>query len=197
MMTKEEFRISMRKERNILTRDIHMTLSGAIQSRLFQLEEYRNSSLVFIYVSIKKEVDTRKIIDKMLSEGKLVFVPRAEGKHMNFYQLKDMKDLVTSKFGILEPDNSCQYPYIKKDYEAIAGVRLMLIPGLAFDSYGNRIGYGAGYYDRYLTTYSEDSFVKIGLCFGFQVFDEIVYDTYDVKLDRIITPSRVIECNNN
>lgn len=197
MSTKEEFRSLIRKERNSLTRDIQTTLSSAIQAKFFQLEEYKNSSLVFIYVSVKKEVNTLNMIDRILADGKLLFVPRAEGKYMNFYQIEDLNSLVISKFGISEPDLSHQVPYTKEAFETVPGIRLMVLPGLAFDTSGNRIGYGAGYYDKYLNSHTEDGFVKIALSYGFQIFDELSNDNYDVKVDKIITPARIIDCSNN
>ena len=71
----------------------------------------------------------------------------------------------------------------------------MLLPGLAFDKYGNRIGYGAGYYDRYLGAYSINNWIKIALAYDFQIMDRLNVNEYDIRTDYIVTDKRVISCN--
>lgn len=199
-MTKEELRIHMKNKRNSLTPQEFLHQNTEIRNRLFASEEYRSCKLLFTYLSFGSEVDTWEIVKTALSgnsgDKKRVFLPRVEGKLMNFYEVTDLNSLKKSKFGVPEPDESHQQPFdlSGKGMEASAE-RLMLLPGLAFDPAGNRVGYGAGYYDRYLMGKNKDAFCKLALAYDFQMIDQIQAESFDVKVDSIITPQRSINCN--
>jgi 5-formyltetrahydrofolate cyclo-ligase len=194
-MTKNEIRLKLKEQRNKLTSKERDSLGTAISNRLFQTDAYINCNMIFPYLSFRSEVDTRDIIRRSVKEGKEVFIPRVEDKDMNFYKVQNLEGLILSKFGISEPPkeeiNRYKEPWICDN----SYPKLMLLPGLAFDRYGNRIGYGAGYYDRYLSAFSLTHFYKIGLVYDFQVIDRIPANEFDIKADAILTPSGLIYCN--
>lgn len=196
-MTKEQIRIDMKNERNAFSKEERSFQNSEIAKKLYEMDQYRKCTDLFTYVSFQSEVDTREIITDAFLGNKRVFAPRVEGRDMNFYEINDFYSLIPSKFGVPEPKPG--KPYVstndinsndKNDRE----IRLMLLPGLAFDPEGNRIGYGAGYYDRYLARFSKDYFLKIALAYDFQILKQVNGTEYDVKADMIITPNQIIKC---
>ncbi len=172
-------------------------LSLAICEKLYHTKEYLACNSLFTYVSFQAEVSTMELIANSLANGKKVYVPRVEKKEMEFYQIESLDGLIRSKFGILEPVPDPETRY----QSSITGTgekekKLMILPGLAFDKKGNRIGYGGGYYDKYLSTYRKDEFYKVALAYDFQIIEDIPTKEYDQKVDEVITPSKIIECSN-
>lgn len=192
-MIKEEIRVNMKAVRNSLTKEEQQALSTAIRCKLFFLEIFHNCTQLFTYIAFQSEVETAEIISEAYIRKKEVFIPRVEDKELNFYKITGTETLSVSRYGIPEPDKSHQIPYhaLAVDKQN----RLMLLPGLAFDRRGNRVGYGAGYYDRYLRSHCTDGFIKAALAYEFQVLDSIEADYYDVKADILITPKEVIYCS--
>lgn len=192
-MTKNEIRLRLKEQRDKITSAEQNKLDKEISNRLFQTKAYQNCKMIFTYLSFRSEVDTRAIIQKSLLDGKDVFLPRVEDKNMDFYQIRNLEGMIISKFGVSEPPKEVINRYNKtQDYPVKQN--LMLLPGLAFDSKGNRIGYGAGYYDRYLSEFSLTHFYKIGLAYDFQVIENIPTDEFDIKADAILTPDGLINC---
>lgn len=208
-MTKNQIRINFKELRNNLTPEEQSKLSSDIREKLFLTESYRKCKKLFTFVSFQSEVDTQEIIRQALRMGKQVYIPRVEGKAMNFYEISDLKDLLPSQYGVLEPADDETKRYLSDMDKSIStrepfcnpyniinvnNINLMLLPGLAFDRKGNRIGYGAGYYDRYLVTHPEANFYKLAVAYDFQALEEIPSEEFDIKVDAIITPTRFIEC---
>ncbi len=194
-MTKDEIRVTKRRQRDELSKKEQEQLGVLIRDRLFQSEEYRKSNSVFTYVSFRNEVDTKIIINQSLKDHKKVFVPRVEQERMNFYEIKSINELSPSSMGILEPTGKNELRYQNKEQGEAQENLLMLLPGLAFDYKGNRIGYGAGYYDRYLSEVGVERFNKIALGYDFQMEEGIIFDKFDIKVDGIITPTGYIDCH--
>jgi 5-formyltetrahydrofolate cyclo-ligase len=213
-MTKNEIRQALRVQRDSLTAKEQEVFSKEIRIRLFQTESYKKCRLLFMYLSFLSEVDTKEIILQALSEGKGVYIPRVIGKDMEFYKINNLEGLELNHYGILEPPKEecnrflCEplgttdaVPQGKLSDESTTCPEpmdfcfhlLMLLPGLAFDSYGNRIGYGAGYYDRYLSIHENIKFYKIALAYDIQLVEKIDADIYDVKADAVLTPTKLIE----
>jgi 5-formyltetrahydrofolate cyclo-ligase len=218
-MTKSEIRNDQKELRDRLTAEEHMILGSALLDKLLETEEYQNCSKVLTYLSFRSEVDTYDIIQYSIKLGKEVFIPKVEAKGLEFYRINHLEGLIQSKFGVLEPNSEEAERYYRDDSVSaennpeVDNIRsnnlersnpdekrdpkyrdLMLLPGLAFDFRGNRIGYGAGYYDKYLATHRSESFYKIALAYDFQVVDRIPADEYDIRVDKIITPTRIITC---
>lgn len=193
MMTKKELRNNLKQQRNLLSEEEQTIWNEAIRERLFQTKVYQSCNAIFTFVSFQSEVDTHDIIKRALHDHKRVYIPRVETNGIEFYEILDLNHLISSKFGVLEPEGIED----KYDYLQSCDTAFMLLPGLAFDICGNRIGYGAGYYDRYLQKRVNIFSQKIALAYDFQVLDQIATEEYDVKVDAIITPTRIIDCNNN
>lgn len=191
-MTKSEMRKIILEQRKTMTENELKTQSAAIAKRLIESDYYKECSTILTYVSFHPEVDTIDIIEDAWNEGKSVYVPKVVGKELIFYEIHDFVSLTRSKFGILEPIEGVHLEYVSKASDKVG--KLMLLPGLAFDSSGNRIGYGAGYYDRFLFQHIEDGFTKIALAYSFQLQNQIPTDENDIKTDFIITPNKVYDC---
>lgn len=224
-MTKDEIRIHQKKIRNGLIKEERDGLCEAIRDRLFQTEAYSTCNCIFPFVSFDSEVDTKEIIKQSIADGKRVYIPRVEEKNIEFYEIDCLEGLILSKFKIPEPPKDemkrYRYPLDSMEKNEITEKnetnyielhmdnqpsnepsnktslfnKVMLLPGLAFDRSGNRIGYGAGFYDRYLSTHLDTCFYKIAVAFDFQIVDNITADEFDVKVDAILTPTEFIICS--
>lgn len=134
---------------------------------------------IYCYVSFGDETVTFDLIKQSLKTGKKVAVPRViVDNFMNFYYIDSLKELKTGHFGILEPEEN---PVRKADGQDV----LVILPGIAFDRKGNRIGYGKGFYDAYLNEHPE--FHRIGLAFSDQCVEWIPADPHDIRVEAVIT----------
>lgn len=152
-----------------------------ITNKLIESKEFKCAKVVALYKSIKSEVDTAKLIENALKLGKIVVLPKVFNSSLNFYKINSVDEkLVKSKFGIKEPEaNSTNF--IDKNK-----IDLIIVPGLAFDKENNRLGFGKGYYDRYLNSFKGTS---IGICFSEQLLEKNLIPTNenDVKVKMVIT----------
>lgn len=149
-----------------------------------------NAKVIAIYNSFKSEVSTKKLIDHMLELGKIVCLPKVVGNEMKFYKIKSIKDIkYKNNFGIYEPNDKVHNLVRKND------IGIMIIPGICFDYEGNRVGFGMGYYDKYL---SGISVRKIGICFDEQLLyhEKLLCDQHDIKMDIIVTDKTIINLIN-
>lgn len=151
-----------------------------IFNKLINSFEYNSSRVIALYYSLKSEVDTLKLIEYSLNNKKIVLLPRVNGDEMNFYKINTLQNLVKSRFGVMEPLGT--FPFDKKEIE------LIVVPGVCFDRKLNRIGFGKGYYDKYLSDYNGES---IGICFEEQLVSEIKSEETDIKLKKIITDKNI------
>lgn len=151
-------------------------LDKKIFNQIINLKEYKESNLVLIYVSLKEEVDTFKLIEYSLKIGKKVAVPKCEEDIIKFFLITSLNDLKKGKFNILEPITNNLVTDFKNS--------ICIVPGVAFDKENNRTGYGRGFYDRFLEKYNG---IKIGLAYRECICDKIDADTNDIKMDIIIT----------
>ncbi|PJI10295.1 5-formyltetrahydrofolate cyclo-ligase [Clostridium sp. CT7] len=177
---KRELRQRMLDMRDSLDSSIKSIKDNRIYNKVINSIEYKDATNIFVYVSYQSEVDTHKIINKAIIDGKKVFVPKviSKEKGMEALEIKGLHDLTEGNYGILEPTGL--------DYIKPQTIDMVLAPGLAFDKKGGRIGYGGGFYDRYMKLISKST-VKIGICYDFQVVEEVIMDSNDVLVDKIIT----------
>ena len=174
-MNKEQLRkIMIQKRKNILNKK---EISTIIVNKLMNLDIYKEARAIALYNSLSDEVDTSYLINESLKE-KIVLLPRIIDNKLVFIIINKDTLYEKSKFGIIEP--------IGDIYQGI--IDLIIIPGLAFDSNLNRLGFGMGYYDKYL---ENSNSYKIGLCFDEQIVDNVVVEPHDIKMDMIITKKRV------
>lgn len=154
--------------------------SSAIQEALWAHPAYQEARKLFLYLSKGSEPDTWKILDRALAEGKEVYAPRCLDKNgsMAFYRVTCRETLAPGSFGLLEPDP------LKCPPAGSAEGALCLVPGLAFDEMGYRLGYGKGYYDRFLAGYPGKT---AGLCYGEMMLPALPRGPYDKRVDFVIT----------
>ncbi len=183
-MPKTGLRRKMLESRKSLSADEYRGKSLIIQQRLISSEEYSRAQALVLYSSIHNEVETQKVIEFSLSSGKKVILPVVSDGKLLFRELTGMSDLCKGKFGILEPraTNMVFDPELAD---------LIVLPGIAFDLKGHRVGYGKGYYDKSLHRL-EGQGKLVALCYDFQLVDEIAGEPHDVRVDMIITERRIV-----
>ena len=156
------------------------SFSAKVSQEFLNRDFYKDAEVLYAYLPYNQEIRTEQIIERALKDGKKVAVPKVlEDGLMEFYEITETEDFILSKMGIPEPKGDTP----PATYEKV----LMLMPGVAFDEQNNRIGYGGGYYDRYLEKNSDKDFTKVALAYPFQLFEEIPADPHDQKVDEIIT----------
>lgn len=190
---KKELRKSIIQERLEMSSETVAVKSMLIANRLFGLKEFQHAKAIMSYVDFRNEVSTEAIITAALSLGKRVFVPvcEPEGLRLIPSEIKEFPDdLVPGTWGILEPRPDAFRPVDPMEID------LVLVPGVAFDRLGNRLGYGAGYYDRFLPRLREGT-PLIALAFALQVRDEVYSEAHDCPVDMVITEEQVINCRLN
>jgi 5-formyltetrahydrofolate cyclo-ligase len=163
--------------------------SNIIINTLLKSELYKKASNIMSYVSFNNEVNTHRFIVKAIEDGKKISVPYIDNKNKIMLPclIDDIDELVPGYFGILSPD-----PNKLKIIDA-KSIDLVIVPGACFDINGYRIGYGGGYYDKFLPLLRKDA-SSIGLAFSFQVIDKVPYEKYDIPVDFIVTEKDFIEC---
>ncbi|MCD8020244.1 MAG: 5-formyltetrahydrofolate cyclo-ligase [Clostridiales bacterium] len=180
---KEVLRKEMRKKRDSLTMDQICEQSNRCLDQLKGLLEFQKAEWIYSYMAIGSEVDTILMISEFIRMGKQVAVPKVEKDVIVFYEIQSIKDCKPGLFGILEPVS----------YKAPAeDPGLILLPGLAFDKAGNRLGYGGGYYDKYLKAHPD--FSSVALAFELQLLDDVPCEKHDKQVEYIVTPDRIIKC---
>ena len=194
-MNKADFRKIVQTERNtddILTLQQNSFNTELILNRYLELECYKKAEIVFAYSSMEKEISTKRIIDTAIESGKNLALPKVisgikDGARMEFVFINKDTEYKKGVYGILEPASD---DYI--DINKLDGRIEMLIPGLCFDLEKRRIGYGGGYYDRYLTRYHIDKFHITALAYEYQIFESLPADENDKPVNLIVTEKRCI-----
>jgi 5-formyltetrahydrofolate cyclo-ligase len=177
---KINLRARYRRFREHMNPEQKIELDSTIQSRFLALSEYAGADTIFTYVSKPIEVDTIALIEAALANQKLVAVPRCvpETYDMKFYYITSLDDLERGHFGVLEPiPSKCR---LTTDYSK----GLCIVPGLSFDAQGYRLGYGKGYYDRFLAEFRGDT---VGICYAGCVEWILPHGYYDKPVDLLIT----------
>jgi len=178
-------------KRNALNEDEVRVKSDAIIKRLYDLPEFKEAKNILFYLSVRNEVDTHEAIKELLSkQEKTIIVPYVVKNNpiLQLSDLRDFKELERKTFGILEPKELYVREY---NFEKL---NIIIIPGLVFDLTGHRIGYGYGYYDRFLKTIKKN-LIKIGLAYDFQLVDKIPKEQHDVPVDIIVTENKILRRN--
>ena len=180
MESKKDIRKYVLEKRNQLTCQEWKEKSHRIYEKVVSHPFFLCADMVFCYVDYRREVGTRAIIEKAWELKKKVAVPKVEGDNMTFYYIQKFSDLWEGYRGIMEPDTT---------YPADVPHALVIMPGAAFDKNGNRIGYGKGYYDKFLHLHK--NYHTMALSFELQLVDKIPADTYDVRPEILITEENV------
>jgi 5-formyltetrahydrofolate cyclo-ligase len=159
--------------------------SDAIFKRIVNLDVYKDAKHIFCYMSMFNEVDTYNFIKEAIKEGKIVGIPKIENKDMNFFKLESIKDVAEGYCKILEPTSDSIITPCKGD--------LIIVPGIVFDETGYRIGYGGGFYDRYISNNVNDEISLIGVAYSIQLVAEVPKADYDQQLNYLATEKEFIE----
>lgn len=177
---KQGLRLQISEERKNILPDTKMKMDTEIKNQLFKTEEYKNAGIIFTYVSKPDEVDTINIIKDMLKSGKRVAVPKCipETLGMDFYEINFLSQLKDGCYGVLEPDTTLCKKVGQSD------MCICLVPGLSFDRYGYRLGYGKGYYDRFLAGFVG---YTIGLCYCSCTRGQLPRGYFDRPVNALIT----------
>lgn len=175
---KKELRKEIRNRKRQFTAQQLHELSFAVIQRLLNHPRLKEAHTILLYHSLPDEVDTHTIIDSLILNGKTILLPRVTGDStMELRRYTSPRDLTLGAYGIMEPTGD-----VFTDYQS---VDLAVIPGMAFDPLGNRMGRGKGYYDRLLPSLKRA--YKIGVCFPFQMMESIPHDEHDVRMDDVVT----------
>ena len=184
-MPKRSLRLQILTRRKALSHDQWLAFSRMAQRQLISLEEFSRAKCIALYAPAHNETDTAEILEAAFAAGKRVLYPAVCGERMVFRQVEGLRSLAEGSFGILEPcptgiDHHADEP------------DLIIVPGVAFDSNGHRIGYGKGYYDRFLLHPGRKAHL-VGLCHDFQLIDgAITAEGHDIRMELIVTDRRII-----
>ena len=186
-MNKEKLRYDLIQLRKQKSEDFIRENSKKIGETLLNLPEVKNASHLLYYVSYNGEVNTHDLIKKSLSMNKSIYVPISNpSTHtLTLSKLKQFDDLIPGTYGILEPKKEAFMPV------PIDLIEVIIVPGVAFDDKGHRIGQGGGYYDWLLSNVNT---ISIALAFEFQIKKTIPTEAHDQSVNCIITEKQVINC---
>ncbi len=187
MIDKKSARVKARNYRDLLSDEDVAEYSERIADNVVALKEFIEAGTIYIYASINNEVDTRYIVDAAMRMNKTVAFPRVTDETLRFYRVDNPAELEFGYFGIQEPvENS--------DKLVDTDCGMVIMPGVAFDRQFHRVGYGRGFYDRFL--YEHEKLVKVAIAYEGQFFDELETGEYDIAPDMIITEKNIYRRNN-
>ena len=181
METKKSIRKMIAARRKASTQEERSLADQRITGEVLALPEFQQASCIYIYIAYNREVETRAIIEAAWQAGKQVAVPRVEGQEMTFYLLESFDQLAPGCHGIPEPVEGLK--------PADCPAALMIMPGVAFDSCCRRVGYGGGYYDRYLERHRDHP--KVAVAYSFQMIPQAPTEPTDNFPDQLITEERI------
>lgn len=175
-MDKKELRRTIREKKRAMTEDEIESRSAKLAQLLYASEAYRNAKTIYGYLPYNQEVRTVPMLEQALADGKRVAVPKVYGEEMKFLYLTDLSQVSTGYAGIPEP--------IADGPVADDETALVLMPGLVFDPQGHRIGYGGGFYDKFLSR--EPRHPTVALCYDFQMVDKLETESFDIPVDLVL-----------
>lgn len=181
METKGQMRARMKQKRDALNQSEVRQLSDRLCAIVKEQSWFTEAETVYFYYPLGKEADILPLAEAALNMGKQVAFPKVNGIAMEFYQIHALSEFSEGTFHVMEPMG--QERICRQD-------ALVLVPGLAFDGNGNRMGYGKGYYDRYFARYSMCR--KIGISYEQQIISQVICDRYDIPMDALVTEQGVI-----
>lgn len=205
---KKELRTKMKDIRFHIPEEERARQNKLLTEMILSTEMYTSARYILSYISFGTEVDTRELIRRAIRDNKRVFVPKVQPllhkdylngstgteeetqkKEIFFYEIEDLSGLKMSSMGVPEPaaDPSRKFPYELHLSLDRAEECLIFVPGLAFDSGLRRIGYGSGYYDRFLGRFRKK--MAVGLAYSEQIIDEVPVGSEDVQLDLVVSPA--------
>ena len=180
---KEQIRRDFKTRRRTLSCEHVRINSDKICENFLDSDIYKNCQNILAYSTIQNEVDLSQIINQALLDNKNLFLPRVEGDSMNFFRINNTDKLQIGSYNILEPQNGTVYQDSTNS--------IMLVPGIAFSTEGAGIGFGKGFYDKYLSQHK--SIFKIGIAYDWQITKSWVTNEFDINMNMIITEKREVK----
>ena len=175
-MDKKELRRAIRERKRAMTEEEIVSRSARLGELFAQSEAYRNAATIYGYLPYNQEVRTVPMLEQAIRDGKKVAVPKVYGDTMKFIYLEDLSQVAKGYAGIPEP--------IADEPVAHDETALVLMPGLAFDPQGHRIGYGGGFYDKFLA--AEPSHPTLALCYEFQMLPQLDTEEHDIPVNTVL-----------
>ena len=175
-MDKKELRRAIRERKRAMTEEEIVSRSAKLGVLFTQSDAYKNAKTIYGYLPYNQEVRTVPMLEQALKDGKRVAVPKVYGDEMKFLYLDDLTKVSKGYAGIPEP--------IADEPVADDETALVLMPGLAFDPAGHRIGYGGGFYDKFLA--AEPNHPTLALCYEFQMLPELHTEEHDIPVDTVL-----------
>ena len=175
-MDKKALRAEIRTKKRAMTAQEIEEKSAALAKAFYETAEYKNAKTIYGYLPYNQEVRTTQMLAHALADGKQVAVPKVYGDEMKFILLSDLSQVAKGYAGIPEP--------IADGPVAADPTALVLMPGLAFDPEGHRLGYGGGFYDKFLA--AEPDHPTLALCYDFQMLPHLDTESYDIPVDRVL-----------
>lgn len=181
-MNKNILRKEMRDKRRALSPDFIKSASEKITESLLTLECIKKARHIMVYLSAFKEPDTFPLISELFSTGKEISVPTSDTDTFTIAPslIKSLDNLTKGAYGIYEPKEIISVP--------TSDIDVVLVPGIAFTKQGDRLGFGKGYYDRFLNEFNG---TKIGIGYSFQITQNIPVSEHDIRMDMIVTEERI------
>ena len=175
-MDKKELRSKIRAQKRAMTEEQIVSASRRLGEMFAATEQYRNAKTIYGYLPYNQEVRTVPMLDQAIRDGKRVAVPKVYGDDMKFIYMDDLSAVALGYAGIPEP--------IADGPVAEDPTALVLMPGMAFTEKGDRMGYGGGFYDKFLA--SEPEHPTVALCYDFQMVEELPTEQYDIPVDCVL-----------
>lgn len=175
-MDKKTLRSEIRAKKRAMTAQEIEEKSAALAKAFYETPEYKEAKTIYGYLPYNQEVRTTRMLSRALADGKRVAVPKVYGDTMKFILLSDLTQVDKGYAGIPEP--------VADGPVAADPTALVLMPGLAFDPEGHRLGYGGGFYDKFLA--AEPDHPTLALCYDFQMLPHLDTESYDIPVDRVL-----------
>ena len=175
-MNKKELRSIIRAQKRAMTEQMIQEKSEALARQFFETEQYRTARSIYGYLPYNQEVRTVEMLEQAIRDGKRVAVPKCYDDEMRFIWMEDLNQVEKGYAGIPEP--------IADGPVADDETALVLMPGLAFDKEGHRIGYGGGFYDKFLAR--EGDHPTLALCYDFQMVEYLETEEFDIPVDKVL-----------
>lgn len=175
-MDKKELRATIRQQKRAMTEEEIVTKSQQVCRLLTEHDLYKNAKTFYGYLPYNQEVRTTPLLEQALRDGKRVAVPKCYGDEMKFIYMDDLSKVEPGYANIPEP--------IEDGPIADDPTALVLMPGLAFDPEGHRVGYGGGFYDKFLA--QEPHHPTVALCYDFQMLPHLETEEYDIPVDLVL-----------
>lgn len=203
---KKEIRKNILKVRDEISAEERARCNAKIRKCVLTQPVYEKAEVILAYASYRSEVDTVTLIGQALADGKHVFAPKVSGDEMEFWRITATEDLREGYRGIPEPVERVSFPEWLAEQSNAGEIHVMMwMPGAVFDKERHRIGYGKGFYDRYLTRltglekenccnrHAELHLTTAALAYSCQVLTQIPYEPHDIKPDLLITEEGVLQ----